>query len=71
MKFPPTCIAVLLGLNLSAQLRANTECPAYLPAGVVIRMFPDEKLVAGSSSGPTIFTVTSDIRFFPNRHCPL
>jgi hypothetical protein len=68
MKFPPTCIAVLVGLNLSAQfVRANTECPAYLPAGVVIRMFPDEKLVAGSSSGPTIFTVTSDIRFFPNR----
>jgi hypothetical protein len=43
------------------------ECPAYIPAGVVIRMLPDEKLVAGSSSGPTIFTISSDLRFFPNR----
>ena len=46
---------------------AATECPAYIPAGVVIRMFPDEKLIAGRSSGPTLFTVNSDLRFFPNR----
>src|SRR5438876_8898511 len=43
------------------------ECPAYIPAGVVIRILPDENLTAGSSSGPTVFTVSSDLRFFPNR----
>jgi hypothetical protein len=30
-------------------------------------VFPDEKLVAGVTSGPTIFTVASDVRFFPGR----
>jgi hypothetical protein len=34
---------------------------------VVIRILPDENLRAGSSSGPAIFTVSSDLRFFPNR----
>src|SRR5215510_12584873 len=43
------------------------QCPANLPAGVVIRVLPDEKLTAGLSSGPTILTVSSDMRFFPNR----
>src|ERR1700752_5478210 len=43
------------------------ECPVNLPAGVVIRVLPDEKLTAGLSAGPTILTVSSDIRFFPNR----
>jgi hypothetical protein len=33
----------------------------------VIRVLPDEKLTAGSSSGPTILTVSSDVRFFPSR----
>jgi hypothetical protein len=43
------------------------QCPANLPAGVVLRVLPDEKLTAGLSAGPTILTVSSDIRFFPNR----
>jgi hypothetical protein len=43
------------------------ECPANLPAGVVLRVFPDEKLIAGISSGPTILTVGADVKFFPNR----
>src|SRR5215468_2677088 len=43
------------------------QCPVNLPAGVVIRVLPDEKLTAGLSTGPTILTVSSDIRFFPNR----
>jgi hypothetical protein len=50
--------------------RANAtaaECPVNLPAGVVIRVLPDEKLTAGTSSGPIILTVSSDVRFFPNR----
>jgi hypothetical protein len=69
MKSLPACIAALFFLPLFANtLQAGaTECPAYLPAGVVIRMLPDEKLTAGSSSGPTLFTVSSDLRFFPNR----
>jgi hypothetical protein len=46
---------------------AAAECPAYIPAGVTIRVLPDEDLTAGLSSGPTILTVASDVRFFPNR----
>jgi hypothetical protein len=63
------CIAVLACLALFATVaRASVvECPAYIPAGVVIRILPDEKLTAGSSSGPTLFTVSSDLRLFPNR----
>jgi hypothetical protein len=30
-------------------------------------VFPDEKLRAGITTGPTILTVASDVRFFPNR----
>lgn len=56
-----------LGSTAAFAGAAATECPAYIPAGVVIRMFPDEKLIAGSSSGPTLFTINSDLRFFPNR----
>jgi hypothetical protein len=69
MKSLPVCIAVFVCLVLStAGARASAaECPAYIPAGVVIRVLPDEKLIAGSSSGPTLFTVSSDLRFFPNR----
>src|SRR5438094_5341784 len=69
MRFLSACIAVLVCLAVSANLaRASVaECRTYIPAGVVIRMLPDEKLVAGSSSGPTLFTVTADLRFFPNR----
>ena len=69
MKSLPACIAILVCLAVfSTVARASVvECPAYLPAGVVIRVLPDEKLTAGSSSGPTLFTVSSDLRFFPNR----
>jgi hypothetical protein len=69
MKSLPACIAAFACLNLCTALAhaSVTECAAYIPAGVVIRIFPDEKLSAGSSSGPTIFTVGSDLRFFPNR----
>jgi len=38
-------------------------CPAHMPAGTIIRLFPDEKLVADVTSGPVIFTITSDVRF--------
>src|ERR1051326_6090558 len=69
MKSTFVCIAVSLFLTqFGVMAHATvTECPTYIPAGVVIRMLPDETLVAGSSSGPTLFTVTPDLRFFPNR----
>src|SRR5262249_8705454 len=64
---------VFLGFSLyvlvcaaAADLKA-AECPAYIPAGAVIRVLPDEKLLAGTSSGPTILTVSADLRFFPAR----
>jgi hypothetical protein len=46
---------------------APAECPAILPAGINIRVFPDEPLTSGTTTGPTIFTVATDVRFFPNR----
>jgi hypothetical protein len=46
---------------------SSPGCPAHLPAGTIIRLFPDEKLVANVTSGPVIFTISSDVRFFPNR----
>src|SRR6058998_182451 len=69
MKSLSVCTAVFFGLavcSVAAQASA-TDCPAYIPAGVVIRVLPDEKLTAGRSSGPTVLTVSSDVRFFPNR----
>jgi hypothetical protein len=69
MKSVSVCIAVFVCLAVCTTVAqaSAAECPAYLPAGVVIRVLPDEKLTAGSSSGPTILTVNSDVRFFPNR----
>jgi hypothetical protein len=69
MKSSSICLTAFLFLAQFAVVAhaTVTECPAYIPAGVVIRILPDEKLIAGSSSGPTLFTVSSDLRFFPNR----
>jgi hypothetical protein len=69
MKPLPVCFAAFLFMAQFAVVAHATamECPAYIPAGVVIRMLPDEKLIAGSSAGPTLFTISSDLRFFPNR----
>ena len=51
MRFLSACIAVLVCLAVSATLaRASVaECPAYIPAGVVIRILPDEKLTSGGA----------------------
>jgi len=69
MKSLFVCSAALVFLVLHAAVMnaAPVECPATLPAGVTIRAFPDEKLAAGVTTGPTILTVMSDVRFFPNR----
>jgi hypothetical protein len=62
-----SAIFVCLVLCSASAYASAAECQLNLPAGVVIRVVPDEKLMAGISSGPTILTVTSDVRFFPNR----
>src|SRR4051812_18120624 len=56
---------VVLALQMhSVAYAAPAECAATLPAGITIRVSPDEKLTAGVTTGPTILTVTSDVRFF-------
>jgi len=59
-------LSILLAPTVST-FAAAASCQASLPAGTIIRMFPDEKLVAGRTIGPVTFTVRSDIRLFPNR----
>src|SRR5262245_64299407 len=45
----------------------RTPCAQTLPAGLVIRVEPDEKIVAGKTDGPLLLTVTSDVRLFPSK----
>jgi hypothetical protein len=45
----------------------NNSCAPVLPAGLVIRIEPDEKIVAGKTDGPLLLTVTSDVRLFPGK----
>jgi len=63
--------AVFLGLScLTSTVLAGpsgTSCSINIPAGTIIRVYPDEHIVAGTTSGPLLFTVAADIRFFPNR----
>lgn len=66
MKFLLSWTFVVLSAAASIPASAAT-CQASLPAGTIIRMFPDEKLVAGNALGPVIFTVNPDVRLFPNR----
>src|SRR5262249_2137748 len=42
-------------------------CAQLLPAGLVIRVEPDERLIAGKTDGPLLLTVTSDVRLFPGK----
>jgi len=68
MKFVSVSLAILTSLVGFGVVTANAaECPAYIPAGLTVRLLPDEDLTAGLSSGPTILTVAADVRFFPNR----
>jgi hypothetical protein len=59
--------SVFVCLAACAPMAIAADCPANLPAGLIIHIFPDEKITAGITSGPTILTVGSDVRFFPNR----
>jgi hypothetical protein len=68
MKFVSVSLAICVSLMGFAVVSANgAVCPAFIPAGVTIRLLPDEDLTAGISSGLTILTVAADVSFFPNR----
>jgi hypothetical protein len=67
MKSVGTLVSVCLVLCAFAVHASAAGCPAYIPAGVTFRVLPDENLTAGLSAGPTVLTVNSDVRFFPNR----
>jgi hypothetical protein len=58
---------VWVAAHLSIGNASPAGCPANLPAGTIIRIFPDEKLTAGFTSGPITFTVGSDVGSIPNR----
>ena len=50
----------------AAAQQAPAACEPQLPAGLVIRIFPDAPLKAGTVAGPVVFTVDSDIALFRN-----
>ena len=50
----------------TAASRSNA-CAQTLPAGLVIRIEPDERILAGKTDGPLLLTVTSDVRLFPGK----
>src|SRR5213593_202133 len=58
---------VILVSPAASTMAGAAPCQASLPAGTIIRIFPDERLVAGEVLGPVVFTVTPDVRLFPNR----
>jgi len=62
-----TATLVWLAVSLSMANASPAGCPANLPAGTIIRIFSNEKLTAGVTSGPIVFSVGSDVRFLPNR----
>src|SRR5262245_49128166 len=45
----------------------TNSCAPVLPAGLVIKIEPDEKSVASKTDGPLLLTVTSDVRLFPGK----
>jgi hypothetical protein len=63
-------VAVLISFGVArAQGVApqKVACAQTLPAGLVIRIEPDEHIVAGKTEGPLLLTVTSDVRLFPGK----
>src|SRR5262245_22741935 len=63
--------AVFLGLSCLTSTGlagpSETSCSINIPAGTIIRLYPDEQLVAGTTPGPLLFTTAADVRFFLNR----
>jgi hypothetical protein len=60
-------IAVLLFTARPAAAQRRSSCAEALPAGLVIRATPDERIIAGDTDGPLLLTVTSDVRLFPGK----
>ena len=64
--------AVFLGLTSLTSTglagASDRSCSINIPAGTIIRVYPDEHIVAGTTSGPLLFTVAADVRFFPNTY---
>src|SRR5262245_25241564 len=42
-------------------------CSLNIPRETFLRLYPDEHSVAGTTSGPVLFTLAADVRFFVNR----
>jgi len=59
------CSSVLASTGLAGP--PAPSCSLNIPAGTIIRIYPDEHIVAGTTSGPLLFTVAADVRFFLNR----
>src|SRR5215470_14220445 len=63
--------AVFLGLSCLSSTGlagpSDTSCSMNIPAGTIIRVYPDEHIVAGTTSGPLLFTVVADVRLFLNK----
>jgi hypothetical protein len=62
-----TATLVWLAVSSSVADASPVGCTTNLPAGTIIRIFSNEKLTAGVTSGPIVFSVGSDVRFVPNR----
>jgi hypothetical protein len=65
-----TIAVVLIPVGIAEAQVPNpqrTPCAQTLPAGLVIRVEPDEKIIAGKTDGPLLLTVTSDVRLFPGK----
>src|SRR5262247_680208 len=63
--------AVFLGLSCLTSIAlaspSDTSCSISIPAGTIIRVYPDEHIVAGTTTGPLLFTVAADVLFIPNK----
>jgi hypothetical protein len=63
--------AVFLGLSCLTSTNfaspSETSCSINIPAGRIIRVYPDEQLVAGTTSETLLLTTVADVRFFLNR----
>jgi hypothetical protein len=63
--------ALFLGLSCLSSTGlagpSDTSCSITIPAGTIIRVYPDERIVGGTTAGPLLFTVAADVRFFLNR----
>src|SRR5262245_56640302 len=73
MKATKRAVLAALFLGLSCLTSTGLAGPSdisgsiSIPAGTIIRVYPDEQIVGGTTSGPLLFTVAADVRFFLNK----